>query len=98
MSLEDSRIEATNCPGCGTELTGAARPNANDTTRPVPGDYSVCIKCRTPCRFDQNMQLVALTEADIAIAPLLDFTMMNNLLKEVGEEGIMQGIAENYDD
>ena len=98
MSIEDTRIAPTTCPECGVTLNGAARPNSGDTTRPQPGDFSVCSECQLPSRFDQSMQLVALTETDIAVAPLLDFQIMARMVKELGKGGIMQGIADNYDD
>ena len=98
MSMEDTRIPATKCPTCDATLSGAARPNPGDTTRPVPGDFSICSECRTPARFGDDMQLRLLTEQDILDSPMHDFSVMNIMLQDMGKKGVLELICDSYED
>lgn len=45
-----------NCPYCGHNLYAATIPT-EDSTPPIPGDFSVCAQCGGFLRFDRNLKL-----------------------------------------
>lgn len=52
----DSRLANDSCPACG-HVTSAATYLADESIKPQPGDYSVCIECGAFMVFSEDMRL-----------------------------------------
>jgi len=53
---KDSRLANNVCPECGCKLD-AATFVADESIKPEPGDFSVCIDCGSFMVFDDDMRL-----------------------------------------
>ncbi len=53
------------CPTCGKILNGVTNVRPNEEARPVPGDFTLCIECRSLLRFGDDLQLVGVTSKDL---------------------------------
>lgn len=49
------------CPNCGNLLECASHLS-DDSLKPRPGDYSICIGCGTVLRFTSDMKVTEVTE------------------------------------
>lgn len=54
------RMPVCHCPHCGYKLDAASVPG-NKGKRPIPGDFSVCLKCAAVLRFKDDLTLRATT-------------------------------------
>jgi hypothetical protein len=66
---EDQHLPtAGSCPVCQCQLTGAL-PTTNNREQakwtPIPGDYSICVYCGTPLRFEMDLQYKVATRDDL---------------------------------
>ncbi len=59
----DIPLEA--CIGCGRPVNSAANPQAPEAT-PAPGEFSVCVECSEITVFNEKLQRVRPTAADMA--------------------------------
>jgi hypothetical protein len=50
------------CPHCRKNLDGASGPKGSS---PGPGDFSICVYCCGVMRFDDDLQLVPVSESDL---------------------------------
>lgn len=60
MKREDVAVPPSVCPSCGY-LMDSATCLADERKRPNAGDLSICIKCVSFLRFDQDLHLRAMT-------------------------------------
>lgn len=54
--MTETRLFPTLCPHCGHLLDAAT--GFEDDAKPSPGDFSLCINCIEPLRFDDNLRPV----------------------------------------
>lgn len=59
------RMKPNRCLGCGHELIGAT--NFRGTTRPKPGDATMCIVCGILCIFTDDMGMRLPTAKELAM-------------------------------
>jgi hypothetical protein len=52
------------CPDCGA-IHNLEAPIKKDGRLPEPGDICFCVTCFAVCRFDNNMELINLTEEEV---------------------------------
>lgn len=57
--------EPNKCPHCDALLDRSVGVNEPDQRAPRPGDRSICIHCGNPCKFDDDMKLVKLTDEEM---------------------------------
>lgn len=50
------RNDSGHCPYCGNNLKAHAIPS-EDSTPPIPGDFSLCTQCGGFLRFDRDLKL-----------------------------------------
>lgn len=55
----------TQCPACGYEMD-AVTELTTEGTLPKPGDFSLCVKCSQPLRFDNSLKLIAISTFELA--------------------------------
>jgi hypothetical protein len=59
--MRDTKIPESTCPWCGEKLDGAA--SLEDQT-PKPGDITICVECLNVSKFDQDLHLLKIEEAE----------------------------------
>jgi len=52
--MNETTIPASKCPTCGYEMDSSTCVD-DDTVKPKPGDFSVCMKCGEMLRFTGTM-------------------------------------------
>lgn len=67
--LNITEMAATACPICDVKLN-ATNQIDNMPVMPKPGDYSMCMYCRTILRFNDNYKLKAITVDDLKDLPI----------------------------
>lgn len=55
--MTETRLFPTLCPHCGHLLDAATGLEAG--TKPSPGDFSICLSCIEPLRFNDDLRPVA---------------------------------------
>jgi len=78
MLLEKAGVShvETLCPKCGWRLNASACPT--DDRRPEGGDFSLCGKCYVVLRFESDLRLKAVSEAELEA---LDEDILEDLQK-----------------
>jgi hypothetical protein len=56
------RVPLSACPSCGTQCDAAS--TTNESTQPVPGDISICVRCGELLKFGDDMRLMRLTHEE----------------------------------
>lgn len=60
-------VKATTCPTCGSRLDAATGIGEEAEAKgPRPGDFSVCMRCGTFLRFDDECEPQLALESDLA--------------------------------
>ncbi len=73
MTMDSHVVKPSLCPQCGCKLDMATHPMKDDGTgvvgtgAPDPGDFSMCLDCGTPLRFDDSMVLRKATADDLRL-------------------------------
>jgi len=62
------QVPASTCPGCKGLATGATSADANRRA-PKAGDCTVCIECGQISQFSHELELVALSDAELLKLP-----------------------------
>lgn len=68
--MHRKKVKPSYCPQCGDKLDGAANVQGEDIL-PESGDYSVCIECTSYLKYDDNMDLVLVSEEELLNNPIL---------------------------
>lgn len=74
--VRTSRVPLKACPWCG-ELRDAATSFENASPR--PGDVSICAGCGGLTKFDENLELVKVEEAEFQTWEPMDRLQVNTL-------------------
>jgi hypothetical protein len=61
--IEVIRLPESDCPGCGKKLDSAT--NLTGGSGIDRGDYSVCIRCGTLLRYDQQLHVKKATKTEL---------------------------------
>jgi len=76
-----SRMPATACPTCFMMLDGVTSMEGQEP--PKPGDYTICAKCASLLRFDENMQLALASLMDIPVEHRFKFAKGVQAVKQL---------------
>lgn len=77
MVLMSTNMGIDHCPHCGA-INDRATPVQNEGAVPIPGDFSVCIKCAGINKFGEDMALEKLSHEEFESLP---FDVKTDLLK-----------------
>ena len=67
MTDQYYKSEAVKCPGCGYPIDSHACTDPDDPGgKPGKDDLSLCVKCLTWHKYDDNVKLLPLTPEDIS--------------------------------
>lgn len=69
MKIKTIKTKNDNCPYCGKEFDCATELNG-EVKGPSSGDWSVCIACAKPLRFDDELNLRKITKSEVVEIPL----------------------------
>jgi hypothetical protein len=89
-------VAEDSCPKCGAHLD-AAMPvgKEEDTARPAPGDYSVCITCGALLVFEKNMRVreLSLEEMETMESDTVKMLLLSRakvfLLRDMKDKGLI---------
>lgn len=65
--MKQTKLKPNACPRCQHVFDRAS--SVFESRRPSPGDLSICIECEAFLRFGEALELIALTDADVAALP-----------------------------
>lgn len=77
--------KTTKCPKCDYEIN-AHSPLTDPAVRPEPGNAVICSNCYALSKYDENLDLVQLTEEEVQSFPpelMLEIDMIIDKLKRV---------------
>jgi hypothetical protein len=72
------------CPECKDVQYGASH---KDNAVPEPGDYSLCFNCGALLRFDEDLKLVAVSDADPNELSVEDHAFMRSAQDRIKQRG-----------
>lgn len=75
--------KTVNCPKCGYEINSHS-PLMDPAVRPQPGNALICSNCYTLNKYDENLDLVELTEEEKESFPpelMLEINMIIDKIK-----------------
>lgn len=62
--IESYRLPESPCPGCGYVMDAATGINGGES--PVPGNLTICIKCASVSKYDEELLLVPVTSEEMS--------------------------------
>ena len=78
------------CTKCGYFMDAVSHPT-DASKRPKPGDFSLCMSCGDPMRFNDDLSLRAATQADFAemnSRELAQFELLRQVIKTAFPDGL----------
>ena len=64
MLGKEYRTQILHCPWCDAEMDAATSIDPGSRA-PQPGDFTVCFHCAQITRFDADLQMAKVTDADV---------------------------------
>ncbi len=75
------QVPSRNCPVCSSDLDAVT--NMTSKEGPEPGDFTVCIHCRSVLRFDGKMELVKSSLIEVPIHMRYAFAKVQRMMGEM---------------
>lgn len=77
------RMPPANCPGCNTSLNGATNAEHGHTTRPMPGDITICVCCQSFLMFRDDLSFLLIDDKQLTrYLPPAEYRLMKHYQKQ----------------
>lgn len=80
VTMVGFRVPQCSCPQCFHKLDAVS--NVHSAEPPQVGDFTLCIGCTAVLQFDENMQLVLKTWAEIPLVIRSRFALVKMAIEE----------------